>query len=155
MEFYFFPDVYADRYLIDTYIIAFKLADRSCVETRQWEGREYVVRVLDWETFKKSAYDIILYEYGDEIAQFSDIETALSEAYKMACLEASKRIPKVIEPAMGPGNPPPEVIQRVFPLQFRPEPFPDNLEAYLDHLVKNLEIETIEWENMDDDEIPF
>ncbi|MCS7278160.1 MAG: hypothetical protein NZ531_04850, partial [Aquificaceae bacterium] len=105
--------------------------------------------------FKESAYDIALYEYGDEVARFSDIETALSEAYKMACLEASKRLPKVIEPAMGVGNPPKEVIDRVFPLSYRLENFPEDINAYLDNLIKNLEVETLEWEKADDDEIPF
>ncbi|MCS6957890.1 MAG: hypothetical protein RMK75_05465 [Aquificaceae bacterium] len=155
MEFYFFPDVYADRYLVDTYIVSFKLRDKSCVKTREWESREYITEVLDWEAFKESAYDIALYEYGDEVARFSDIETALSEAYKMACLEASKRLPKVIEPAMGVGNPPKEVLDRVFPLSYRLENFPEDINAYLDNLIKNLEVETLEWEKADDDEIPF
>lgn len=155
MEFYFFPDVYADRYLIDAYIVSFKLRDRSCIRTREWEGREYVVEVLDWEIFKENAHDIVLYEYGDEVARFSDIETALSEAYKMACLEASKRMPRVIEPALGVGNPPTEVLERVFPLSFRAEAFPEDLDRYLNELVKNLEVETLEWEKADDDEIPF
>ncbi len=155
MELYFFPDVYADRYLVDSYIISFKLKDKSCVETRELEGREYVVQVHDWEAFKENAYDIVLYEYGDEVARFSDIETALSEAYKMACLEASRRIPKVIEPALGVGNPPIEVVERVFPLSFKAEAFPEDLDSFLDHLVKNVEIETLEWEKADDDEIPF
>ncbi len=155
MEFYFFPDVYADRYLVDAYIISFKLKDKSCVETRELEGREYVVQVHDWETFKEKAYDIVLYEYGDEVARFSDIETALSEAYKMACLEATRRSPKVIEPALGVGNPPIEVVERVFPFSFQPDAFPQDLDRYLDELVKNVEIETLEWEKADDDEIPF
>ncbi len=155
MEFYFFPDVYADRYLIDAYIISFKLKDKSCVRTREWESREYVTEITDWETFKKSVHEIVLYEYGDEVARFSDIETALSEAYKMACLEASRRSPKVIEPALGIGNPPLEVVERVFPLSFKKEAFPKDLDKFLEDLIRNLEIETIEWEKADDDEAPF
>ena len=118
-------------------------------------GREYITEVLDWEEFKKSAYDIVLYEYGDEVARFSDIELALSEAYRMACLEASRRIPKVIEPALGIGSPPLDVLKRVFPFNFTHEAFPEDLNKFLDDLVKNLETETMEWEKIDDDEISF
>ncbi|MCS7170961.1 MAG: hypothetical protein N3D14_05570 [Aquificaceae bacterium] len=155
MEFYFFPDVYADRYLVDAYIVCFKLRDVSCVNTKEWEGRAYITEVLDWDTFKKNAYDIVLYEYGDELARFSDIGLALSEAYKMACLEASKRTPKVIEPALGLGSPPPEVLEKVFPLSYKPTNFPENLDAFLENLIKNVDVETLEWEKVDDDEIPF
>lgn len=123
MQFYFFTDVYAGRHLIDIYAVSFRLEDRSCVKTVEWEGREYIKEVLDWEVFKSSIKEIVLYEYGEEIARFSDIELALSEAYRMSCIEASKRMPKVIEPAFGPGNPPPEVVKRVFPLSYKPTPF--------------------------------
>ncbi|MFN7064812.1 MAG: hypothetical protein ACK4OF_01485 [Aquificaceae bacterium] len=155
MEYFFFPDIYADRSLIDFYVISFRLRDKSCVETREWEGREYITKVLDWECFRRSAYDIVLYEYGDELGRFSDIELALSEAYRRACLEASRQIPRRIEPALGVGNPPREVLKRVFPLEYEPEPFPEDLDRYLEDLVKNLETETPEWEKADDDEIPF
>lgn len=155
MDFYFLIDVYADRHLIDAYIISFRLYDKSCVRVAEYEGREYVVEVLDWEAFKKSAKEVVLYEYGDEIARFSDIEVALSEAYRMSCIEASKRMPKVIEPAIGIGNPPPEVVEKVFPLNYKLTPFPENLDSFLEELVKNLEIESFEWEKADDDEIPF
>ncbi|MFN3471573.1 MAG: hypothetical protein ACK4LT_06385 [Aquificaceae bacterium] len=155
MEFFFFPDVYADRYLVDSYVLSFKLRNKACVKTREWEGREYITEILDWEEFKKSAYDIVLYEYGDEVARFSDIELALSEAYRMACIEASRRIPKVIEPALGIGSPPLDVLKRVFPFNFVHEAFPEDLNKFLDDLVKNLETETMEWEKIDDDEIPL
>ncbi|RMH80637.1 MAG: hypothetical protein D6674_03105 [Acidobacteria bacterium] len=155
MEFYFFPDVYADRFLVDYYIVAFKLKDKGCVETREWEGREYITRVLDWECFKRSAYDIVIYEFGDELARFSDIETALSDAYKMACLEASRRVPSSIVPATGIGSPPVEVIKKVFPMPFDFEPFPEDVDSFLDQLVKKVEVQTIEKEHTDDDEIPF
>ncbi|MCS7262456.1 MAG: hypothetical protein NZ560_03460 [Aquificaceae bacterium] len=155
MEFYLFPDVYADRYLVDTYVISFRLKDRSCVRTVEWQGKQYIREVPDWEAFKRGAYQIVLYECGEEIARFSDIETALSEAYRMACLEASKRLPKVIEPALGLGNPPPEVVRRVFPLSYKPLPFPEDLKSFLEDVVKSVEVETIEWEKVDDDEIPF
>ncbi len=155
MEFFFFPDVYADRYLIDYYVVSFELRDTSCVHTVEVEGRKYISEVLDWEHFKENARSIVLYEYGDEVARFSDIETALKEAYKMACLEASRRMPKEIIPALGVGNPPLEVVKRVFPIAFELEEFPENLEAYLDNLVKQVQVETFEWEKVDDDEIPF
>lgn len=155
MEFYFFPDVYADRHLVDAYIVSFRLRDRRCIRTREWEGREYITEVLDWEAFKENAYDVVLYEYGDEVARFSDIEIALSEAYKMACLEASRRLPRAIEPALGLGNPPLEVIRKVFPISFSVEPFPEDLDGFLEELIKNLEVETLEWGKADDDEIPF
>lgn len=155
MQSYFFTDVYADRHLINIYAVSFSLEDESCVKTVRWEGKEYIREVLDWEVFKRSAKDIVLYECGDEIAKFSDIETALSEAYRMSCIEASKLMPKVIEPALGFDNPPPEVINRVFPLTYKLTPFPKNLNAFLDNLVKSVEVEDMEWEKVDEDEEPF
>ncbi len=155
MEFFFFPDVYADRHLIDSYVISFKLRDESCVITREWEGKRYITEILDWQEFKRNAYDIVLYEYGDEVARFSDIELALTEAYKMACMEASRRLPKRIEPALGLGCPPLDIVKRVFPFSFKLEAFPKDLNKFLDELVRNVEIETLEWGRLDDDEVSF
>lgn len=155
MEYFFFPDLYADRYLIDFYVISFKLKDKSCIMTKEWEGREYITKVLDWEAFKNNAYDIVLYEYGDEIGRFSDIELALLESYKMAYMEAKRHAPKSIEPALGIGNPPIEVLERVLPFEYKIEAFPENLDVYLEELVKSVEVETTEWEQIDDDETAF
>ncbi len=155
MEYFFFPDVYADRYLIDFYVVSFKLRDKSCVITKEWEGMEYIVKILDWEAFKNSAYDIVLYEYGDEIGRFSDIELALLEAYKKSYIEARRHMPQNIEPALGMGNPPIEVLERVLPFEYKPEAFPQNLDNYLEELVKKVEVETTEWEQIDDDEAAF
>ncbi len=156
MEFFFFPDVYADRELIDFYIITFKLKDKGSVRTLMWEDKEYIVEVLDWQAFKNSAYDIVLYEFGDEVARYSDIETALSEAYKMAYISAQRLEPNDIVPAMGVGNPPVDVIKRVFPKPFRLDPFPQDLESYLDNLVRSVELKVTEDEEpTDDEEFPF
>lgn len=156
MEFFFFPDVYADRELIDFYIITFKLKDKRSVKTQKWEDREYIVEILDWQAFKESAYDIVLYEFGDEIARYDDIETALAEAYKMAYLSAQRLEPNDIVPAMGMGNPPLDLIKRVFPKPFHLDKFPEDLDSYLDQVVKSVELKVIEDEEpIDDDEIPF
>lgn len=144
MEYYFFTDVYADRHLIDFYIVSFKLKDKSCVITKEWEGKEYITEILDWEAFKENAYDIVLYEYGDEIGKFSDIELALIEAYRMACIEAGRYMPKTIEPALGIGNPPLEILKRAFPFDYKPEVFPKDLDKYLEDLVKKVDIEIAE-----------
>ncbi|NPB08021.1 MAG: hypothetical protein GXN96_03735, partial [Aquificae bacterium] len=83
-ELFFFIDVYGDRELIDYYILSFKLEDLSSVELVKQSGKYYIRRVKDWEKFKESAKEIHLYEFGDEIERFGDIETALREAYKIA-----------------------------------------------------------------------
>ncbi len=138
VELFFFPDVYADRELIDYYIVTFELPNLSSVELMELEGKYYIKRVLDWECFKRDAKHIVLYELGDEIDRFSDVEEALKVAYKLAYDEAVRRGAKDILPAIGVGNPPMDVIKRVFPIEFLLEEFPENLETYLDHLIRNL-----------------
>ena len=155
MEFFFFPDVYADRYLIDYYIVSFKLLDESMISTQEWEGRKYITDIKDWEAFKESAYDIVLYEFGDEVERFNNIETALKTAYRMAYTEASRRVPKSILPSIGIGSPPIDVIKRVFPVSFEFEIFPKDLDLFLDRIVKETEEEITRSEFNDDDEIPF
>jgi hypothetical protein len=155
MEFFFFTDVYADRYLIDYYIVSFKLFDESVVSTKEWEGRKYITDIKDWEAFKESAYDIVLYEFGDEVERFNDIETALRTAYRMAYTEASRRVPKSTLPSIGIGSPPIDVIKRVFPVSFEFEIFPEDLDLFLDRIVRETEEEITRSEFNDDDEIPF
>ncbi|WP_029551500.1 hypothetical protein [Thermocrinis jamiesonii] len=138
MELFFFPDIYAGRELIDYYIVTFELSDISSVELMELEEKHYIRRILDWDHFKKSAKHVVLYELGDEIDRFSDIEEALKVAYKLAYNEAIRRGAKDILPATGVGNPPIDVIKKVFPTEFYLEEFPENLESYLDHLVRNL-----------------
>ena len=70
MEFFFFPDVYADRELVDYYIVTFELEDLSCVEIMDLDGKHYIKEVLDWDLLRKSAKHIVLYELGDEIERF-------------------------------------------------------------------------------------
>jgi hypothetical protein len=155
MEFFFFTDVYADRHLIDYYIITFKLLDEGVVITKEWEGRKYITEIKNWEEFKRNAYDIVLYEFGDEVERFTDIETALRTAYKMAYTEASRKVPKSILPSVGIGAPPVDVIRRVFPVNFEFERFPANIDLFLEKIVKETEEETTRSEFNDDDEIPF
>jgi hypothetical protein len=116
MEFFFFLDIYADRQLIDYYILSFKLGNLKSVELKQWSGKKYIVGIRDWERFKKTTYDIVLYELGDEIERFKDIETAFREGYKIAYREAARRGAKRILPAIGYGNPPADVVKRFFPV---------------------------------------
>ncbi len=136
MEFFFFLDIYGDRELIDCYIISFKLNNLQCVEITNWSGKAYISAIKDWEKFKKNVTDIRLYEYGDEIERFSDIETALKEGYRIAYREASRRGAKDIIPAVGFGTPPMDVIKRVFPVDFNFDPFPKNLDDFLEDIVK-------------------
>ncbi|WP_448588259.1 hypothetical protein [Thermocrinis sp.] len=138
MELFFFPDVYADRDLVDYYIITFELPNTSSVELMELEGKYYIKRVIDWERFKRDTRHVVLYELGDEIDRFSDIEEALKVAYKLAYEEAIRRGAKDILPATGVGNPPIDVIKKVFPTEFGLEVFPKNLETYLEHMVRNL-----------------
>ncbi|AAC06532.1 hypothetical protein [Aquifex aeolicus] len=154
MEFFFFIDVYADRELVDYYIVTFKLDDLSSVELTGSQGKYYIRGIRDWEKFKEEAYDITLYELGDEVDRFKDIETALREAYRIAIGEAVRRGAKNIVPAIGFGNPPPEVVERVYPEELKFEKFPEDLDAFLDRIVKEVSLETTE-RSKDDDEIPF
>ena len=137
MEFFFFLDVYADRQLIDYYILSFKLGNIKSVELKEWSGKNYIVGIKDWDRFKKTSYDIVLYELGDEIERFKDIETAFREGYKIAYREASRRGAKRILPAIGYGNPPVELVKRFFPVEPEFEPFPKDIESFLNEIVKN------------------
>ena len=137
MEFFFFLDVYADRQLIDYYILSFKLGHLKSVELKDWSGKNYIVGIKDWDKFKKHTYDIVLYELGDEIERFKDIETAFTEGYKIAYKEASRRGAKRILPAIGYGNPPAEIVERFFPVKPDFEKFPENIDEFLEEVVKN------------------
>jgi len=137
VELFFFLDVYADRELIDYYILTFELLDLSSVELMELDEKHYIKRIVDWERFKREARHIVLYELGDEIDRFSNIEEALMVGYELAYGEAVRRGAKSILPATGVGNPPLDVIKRVFPCDFELDAFPENLEAYLDNMVKN------------------
>ena len=150
MEFFFFLDIYGDGELVDYYIISFKLNNLQCVEITNWSGKGYISRIKDWESFKKGVTDIRLYEYGDEIERFSDIETALREGYRIAYREASRRGAKEIVPAVGFGTPPLEVIKNVFPVEFRFDPFPKNLDSFLDDIIRRID-NTAERRSKDDD----
>ncbi len=154
MEFFFFLDVYADRQLIDYYILSFKLGNLKTVELKEWSGKSYIVSIKNWERFKKSTYDIILYELGDEIERFGDIETAFREGYKIAYKEAARRGAKKILPAIGYGNPPPEVVERFFPVKPAFDKFPEDIEKFLEDIVKNTP-DQMSRRGIEDDEIPF
>ncbi len=150
MEFFFFLDIYGDGELIDYYIISFKLNNLRCVEISNWSGKGYISKIKDWDTFKKNVSDIKLYEYGDEIERFTDIETALKEGYKIAYREASRRGAKEIIPAIGFGTPPLDIIEKVFPVEFKLDPFPKNLDNFLDNIVKRAN-NPVERSSNDDD----
>ncbi len=142
MEFFFFLDVYADRELIDYYILSFKVGNLKSVELKEWSGKKYICNIKDWEKFKESTYDIVLYELGDEIERFKDIETAFRESYKIVYREASRRGAKRIVPAIGYGNPPVDVVKRFFPVEPEFEPFPEDIESFLERIVKETPEET-------------
>ena len=154
MEFFFFLDVYADRHLIDYYILSFKLGNLKSVELREWAGKRYIVRIKDWERFKRTTYDIVLYELGDEIERFINIETALKEGYAIAYREATRRGAKRIVPAIGFGNPPVEVVERFFPAPFEFERFPEDIDGFLEEIVRNTPSE-LSKRGIDDDENPL
>ncbi len=150
MEFFFFLDIYGDGELIDYYIISFKLNNLQCVEISNWSGKGYISHIKNWEIFKKNVTDIRLYEYGDEIERFNEIEIALKEGYKIAYREASRRGAKEIIPAVGFGTPPLDIIKKVFPVKFNLDPFPKNLDHFLDDIVKRTN-NPVERRSNDDD----
>lgn len=152
MEFFFFLDVYADRQLIDYYILSFKLGNLKSVELKEWSGKSYIVGIKDWERFKKTTYDIVLYELGDEIERFKDIETALREGYKIAYREASRRGAKRVVPAIGYGNPPVDLVERFFPVRFEFEKFPEDIDSFLEEIVRSTPRE-LSTRGIEDDEV--
>jgi len=154
MELFFFLDVYADRQLIDYYILTFRLSDPKSVDLKEWSGKSYVAGIRDWEKFRESAYDIVLYELGDEIERFRDIETALREGYKIAYREAVRRGAKRILPAIGYGNPPVEVVKRFFPVEPEFERFPEDIDGFLEEIVRNTPWELTK-RGFTDEEFPF
>ncbi len=154
MEFFFFLDVYADRQLIDYYILSFKLGNLKSVDLKEWSGKSYIVGIKDWEKFRKTTYDIVLYELGDEIERFRDIETALREGYSIAYREATRRGAKRIVPAIGYGNPPVDVVKRFFPVPFEFERFPEDLDSFLEDIVRSTPRE-LSTRGIEDDEIPL
>ena len=154
MDFFFFLDIYADRQLIDYYILSFRLGSLKSVHLKEWSGKSYIVGIKDWEKFKKTTYDIVLYELGDEIERFEDIETAFREGYKIAYREAARRGAKKILPAIGYGNPPVEVVERFFPAPLEFDRFPDNIDEFLEDIIRNTPKEVTK-RGLEDDEIPF
>ena len=154
MEFFFFLDIYADRQLIDYYILAFKLGNLKSVKLKEWSGKNYIVGIRNWERFKETTYDIVLYELGDEIERFRDIETAFREGYKIAYREAARRGARRILPAIGYGNPPVEVVKRFFPVEPEFERFPEDIDKFLEEIVKNTPRELTK-RGFTDEEFPF
>jgi len=154
MEFFFFLDVYADRQLIDYYILSFKLGNLKSVDLKEWSGKSYITKIKDWERFRKTTYDIVLYELGDEIERFRDIETAFREGYRIAYREAARRGAKRILPAIGYGNPPVDVVKRFFPVEPEFERFPENIDLFLEEVVRNTPREMTR-RGIEDDEIPI
>jgi predicted Fe-S protein YdhL (DUF1289 family) len=55
------------------------------------DGKHYIKEVFNWDLLRKSAKHIVLYELGDEIERFSDLEDALRTAYRLAYEEAMRR----------------------------------------------------------------
>ncbi|NPB06108.1 MAG: hypothetical protein GXO03_00730 [Aquificae bacterium] len=154
MELFFFVDVYADRELIDYYIVNFTLEDPSSVELSTHAGKYYVRGIKDLERFKRSVKRAVLSELGEKVGEYETLEEALKEAYERAVSEAISRGAKEIVPAVGFCNPPPELIKEVFPLPYAFDPFPENLEAYLDELAKKVTGE-LRQRLQDEDELSF
>ncbi|MDQ7081576.1 MAG: hypothetical protein Q9N34_00140 [Aquificota bacterium] len=121
---------------------------------KKWSGKSYIVGIKDWERFRKTTYDIVLYELGDEIERFRDIETALREGYSIAYKEATRRGARRIVPAIGYGNPPADVVKRFFPVPFEFERFPEDLDSFLEDIVRSTPSE-LSTRGIEDDEIPF
>jgi len=124
------------------------------VDLKEWSGKSYITKIKDWERFRKTTYDIVLYELGDEIERFRDIETAFREGYRIAYREAARRGAKRILPAIGYGNPPVDVVKRFFPVEPEFERFPENIDLFLEEVVRNTPREMTR-RGIEDDEIPI
>jgi len=155
MKLFFYIDVYADRELVEDYVLTFELEDASCVELARHGGKSYVRKVKDWERFKESAKEVVLHEMGEELERFKDIEEGLRSAYRYAVKEAKRRGASSVVPAIGFCNPPPEVVEKVFPLPLRWESFPEDLEAFLEKVVREVSEGVAGERWSDEDEVSF
>ncbi len=141
MDLYFYLDIYADKTLIDYYLVSFKLIKLDLIETRELNSSIYITKVYNWEEFKNNVSNITLHEYGDELKRFSDVELAMREGYKLALRQANKIAAKKIFPATGPGCPPLEIINITFPGNFETLIAPDktNIDAFLEKIIKGID----------------
>lgn len=141
MDLYFYLDIYADRTLIDYYLVSFKLIKLDLIETRELNSSIYITKIYDWEEFKNNVSNITLHEYGDELKRFSDLELAMKEGYKLALRQANKISAKKIFPVTGPGCPPLEIINITFPANFETLIAPDrtNIDTFLEKIIKGID----------------
>ncbi|MCS7083592.1 MAG: hypothetical protein NZL90_01230 [Aquificaceae bacterium] len=135
-EVLFYADVFADRYLIHMYTIRFELPDVDYVEFyKDWN---FLRVVKDIDRLLKDANNVVVYEVNKRGRRSRNLGLALKSAYERVYEFASMCSIGQITPAIGVGYPPVELIRMVFPAPFELETFPDDLDNYLQNLVRSV-----------------
>jgi hypothetical protein len=136
MDLYFYLDTYVGEYLINFYMISFKLLDLDSVEITDFYGSKLISNVLDWDSFVSSVGNIYLLEYGDPIQRFYDIEEAIKTGYDIT-FEISKSTSHNLKPrpVVGVGYPPLFILKKFYPDLFEDLILKDGLDTFLDRLL--------------------
>ncbi len=136
MELYFYLDTYVGEYLINFYMVSFKLLDLESVEITDFYGSKLISNILDWDAFSTSIGNIYLLEYGDPIQRFYHIEEAIKTGYDII-FEIAKSSGQHLKPrpVVGVGYPPLLLIEKFYPDLFKDMVFRESLDEFLDQIL--------------------
>lgn len=134
MNLFFYLDTYIGDYLVNFYMVSFKLVDLDCVEITDLNGTKLISNILDWDSFVSSVGNIYLLEYGEAIERFFDIEEAIKAGYD-AIFELAKSSTHKPRPVVGVGYPPIFLLKNLYPKLFEDMIFQDSLDKFLDQLL--------------------
>ncbi|GAB6078113.1 hypothetical protein [Hydrogenobaculum acidophilum] len=136
MELYFYLDTYVGEYLINFYMVSFKLLDLDSVEITDFYGSKLISNILDWDTFSSSVGNIYLLEYGDPIQRFYNIEEAIRTGYDII-FEIAKSSGQHLKPrpVIGVGYPPLFLIKKLYPTLFEDMILKESIDEFLDQIL--------------------
>ncbi|MGC8678029.1 MAG: hypothetical protein ACP5UF_07455 [Hydrogenobaculum sp.] len=136
MDLYFYLDTYVGEYLINFYMVSFKLLDLDSVEITDFYGSKLISNILDWDTFSTSVGNIYLLEYGDPIQRFYNMEEAIKTGYDII-FEIAKSSTNVLKPrpVVGVGYPPLFLLKKLYPDLFEDMLFRQGLDEFLDQIL--------------------
>lgn len=136
MDLFFYLDTYVGEYLINFYMISFKLVDLDTVEIVDFHGSKLISDVLDWGSFSSSVGNIYLLEYGEPIERFFNIEEAIRTGYD-TIFEIASSVRKSFKPrpALGVGYPPLFILKKLYPNIFKDMIIQNSLEDFLNHIL--------------------
>ncbi len=135
MNLFFYLDTYVGEYLINFYMVSFKLVDLESVELVDFHGTKLISNILDWDSFKSSVGNIYLLEYGEAIERFFDIEEAIRAGYDAIFELAKSSAGHKPRPVVGVGYPPLFIIKKLYPNVFEDMIFQESLDTFLEQLL--------------------